>query len=188
MATIRTFIALPLPDPAREILVSGQHALQPLLPADSVRWLRPAQMHLTLVFLGDTPLAQLSAIGTLLDAAAAAQKRFTLAIARPGCFPNCRRPRVLWAGLGGDVAACQALKTALDQGLAPLGWEPEKRPYSPHLTLGRARQNSRLPALDPAAVQLPAISWEVDLLHLYESKLGPAGPRYTIRHTARLAS
>ncbi len=185
--TIRTFIALPLPPAAKEILAVTQRALQPHFPADSVRWVRPEQMHLTLVFLGDTALAQLPAILQGLDETVAAQTRFELALAAPGCFPNCRRPRVLWAGLGGAVATCQALKAALDQQLAPLGWMPEKRPYTPHLTLGRARQKSKLPPLETATVLVPPFCWTVDRVQLYESELGPAGPRYTSRHTALLA-
>ena len=188
MTSLRTFIAIPLPAELKAILAAAGRALDSQLPSDSVRWVRPEQMHLTLIFLGDTPLAQLPAVQQAMDRAAGDQARFHLSLGNPGCFPNCRRPRVLWLGLSAGAAACQALKAGLDAQLASLGWAPEKRPFTPHLTLGRARRNGKLPPLDLAAITTTPFRWPVNEIRLYESELRPAGPRYTVRHSAGLAA
>jgi 2'-5' RNA ligase len=90
---------------------------------------------------------------------------------------------VIWVGLAGEVTALAAVKRDLDTGLAPLGWEAEKRPFTPHLTLGRVKDGH----------QVRGLSWEVGVkelvvgitaVHLIESQLTGQGPIYTTRHTS----
>lgn len=185
MEQIRAFIAIPLPAAMRNALaeVTARHAAD--LPRGSVRWVKPQAMHLTLRFLGDTAVSFLPQLQAAMDGAAGAQTIFELSTAGFGCFPNCRRPRVLWAGLAGDLTAVQALKLDLDERLAPLGWPPEERPFSPHLTLGRVKdsrnlQDQRWPA------DVPVLSLPVTALHLIRSELQPEGPRYTVLHSSAL--
>ena len=140
-------------------------------------------MHLTLFFLGDTPQSSLNGLRDSLDELARSAKPFTLSLGAMGCFPTCHQPRVLWVGLGQGFAEARALKAKLDQRLKPLGWEPEKRLYNPHLTIGRARRQARLPALNISR-DLPTLSWQAAKINLYQSELTSSGPRYTVRHTA----
>lgn len=185
MEKIRTFIAVTLPDGVREALVAISQELAPQVPEKSVKWVKPEHMHLTLSFLGDTDVDRLDDIAGGLDTVAAAGAPFTLHLDQLGCFPNERRPRVIWIGVGGATEEVVALKKAIDRMLAPLGWEPEKRGYNPHLTLGRVKRNHRqidLPWGSPVVSRpLP-----VDAVHLIESQLRPDGPVYTVRHTSTL--
>jgi RNA 2',3'-cyclic 3'-phosphodiesterase len=185
MQTIRAFIAIHLPENVKQELGRVNDQLAALAPAGSVRWVRPELIHLTLRFLGDTAVAQLPRLAAALDQAAAQHAPCTLRLGRVGCFPNCRRPRVIWAGLQGDLAQVTALKQALDGALAPLGWEAEDRPFAPHLTLGRVSDGRKTQGVAWEA-RVEALEVPVTAVHLLESQLTPRGPIYTVRHTSRL--
>lgn len=185
MKKIRSFIAVPLPESTRQALTAVSQELAAIVPQDVVRWVTPESIHLTLSFLGDTAPSTLEEVASGLDKVAANSPPFTLFLDQLGCFPNQRRPRVVWVGLKGEVEALGQLKEAIDQMLLPLGWEPEARAFHPHLTLGRVKGDSRqvrLPWGSPV-VSEPLPVAQVDLM---ESQLRPEGPRYTVRHTSRL--
>ena len=182
---VRAFFAVELGEEAVRAAEGVAEALRGADPDGHVRWVASESYHLTLRFLGDTPEAKLPALQTALDAVAADQVRFALQLDRLGCFPNERRPRVIWAGVQGDVEAAATLKIALDAALVPLGWEKENRPFRAHLTLGRVKHSHRQIRL-PFGAALEPIPISVDALHLVESELRPDGPRYTTRHTATL--
>jgi 2'-5' RNA ligase len=143
-------------------------------------------MHLTLRFLGDTPLDRLPAIRQAMDAAAMNSQPFEVRLDGLGCFPNHSRPRVIWVGLaaagGGDSAPLLALKTALDEALTPLGWPPEDKPFRAHLTLGRVKDERGIQGVEWTA-DVPPLAVAVTAIHLIESQLRPDGPVYTVRHT-----
>lgn len=183
--TIRAFIAIALPAAVRAELARVGAAWGEQLPPRAVRWVQPDNMHLTLRFLGDTAVAQLPPLSHLLDELAARHSAFRLQLDGVGCFPNRKRPRVLWTGVGGDTAAMQALKKDLDGGLVPLGWERETKPFQAHLTVGRVKDN-RAAAGAAWQVGVSPLSWPVTAVHLIESELTRAGPLYTGRHTASL--
>ncbi len=139
MPNYRLFIAIELPAEAQMALRNVQRAL-PKLPA--VRWTNPANIHLTLQFLGDYPAAR---VETLLNALRSAESNppFELTLATIGAFPNLKRPRIIWAGVTGDTAALTALHRAVVSATAALGFAAEKRPFKPHLTLGRVKPWAR---------------------------------------------
>jgi 2'-5' RNA ligase len=116
-----------------------------------------------------------------VEQAAAAAPPLRLHVAVAGAFPSPRRPRVLWAGLAGDVAPLAALVADLGARLAPLGFPPETRPFSAHVTLGRARDPRGAPrlakALGPLAPAAPA-AWTAEEVVLVRSHLSPQGSRY----------
>ncbi|GAB4157623.1 MAG: hypothetical protein Fur0021_26720 [Candidatus Promineifilaceae bacterium] len=188
MKTMRAFIAITLPDGVRRRLGELSQALAALTPPRAVRWVSPDLLHLTVRFLGDTDVAKLPAIYAALDVLAAASPAFTLKLDQLGCFPNPRRPRVIWVGLQDEAGQAAALQQAVDQALIPLGWQPEGKPFQLHLTLGRVKDEaarlSDLPWGQPQA-SLPV---PVTALHVIESQLRPTGPIYTIRHTSPLRS
>lgn len=180
---VRTFIAIALPDAVQESLGQVSAALARPLPPRAVRWVKPALMHITLRFLGDTAVSLLPAIAAQLDTITAQRAPFSLVVGGLGCFPNRKRPRVIWAGLQGDIAQAQGLVLALNELLLPLGWEPEKRPFRPHLTLGRVNDSRQLQGLN-WEMEIEAMMVPVTAVHLIESQLRPSGPVYTIRHTS----
>jgi 2'-5' RNA ligase len=180
----RLFVALEPPDLVRRRLAALADELRRAAgrAGDDVRWVAPENIHLTLQFLGAVPEERVPAVeAALRDTAAAAGRPLSLALRGAGGFPNARRPRVLWAGLEGDVAPLAALAVELGARLAKLGFPPEDRPFSPHLTLGRARDGRGAPGLAgalAAAAQVEATPWRASELVLFESHLSPRGPRY----------
>jgi 2'-5' RNA ligase len=183
---IRTFIAVALPDDVKESLGQVNAALARPLPPRAVRWVKPSRMHITLRFLGDTAVSRLPTIAAQLDTLTARYQPFNLIVSGLGCFPNRQRPRVIWAGLQGDVAPAQSLALAINDMLSPLGWEPEKRPFRPHLTLGRVNDSRKLQEFN-WGMEIEEMMVRVTAVHLIQSDLRPSGPVYTIRHTSHFA-
>lgn len=183
--TIRAFIAINLPREIKTYLGQFTADLAEQVPNRAVRWVKPDRMHLTLRFLGDTDVMLLPDIQRALDKTAAQHQPFNLYLEGFGCFPNCKRPRVLWTGVGGQIEAAGQLKGDIDSALVSLGWEAENRPFRPHLTVGRVKDSRKVSSQHwPDGVQALAIP--VDSIHLIESELRPDGPIYTMRHSSRL--
>lgn len=180
---LRLFVALDPPEPVRRRLAAMQADLRRAAGrhADEVRWVPPENAHLTLQFLGAVPEERLGALRGALAAAAGEARPLALELKGAGGFPSARRPRVLWAGVGGEVEALAGLAAEVGRRLAPLGFPPEDRLLSPHLTLGRAREGRGAPGLGGALAQvagLEAAPWRADALVLYRSHLSPAGALY----------
>lgn len=187
--TLRLFVALELPDPALEALAALQARLQADPAGRAARWVRPEGIHLTLKFLGEVPAGRQADITRAVEAAADGQAPLALEVAGLGCFPNPGQPRVAWAGLGGDLAGLAALQRATERALNPLGFPPEKRGFSPHLTLGRLRREAS-PAearalgalITRSAADLGGAAlagWTAGELSLIRSELERSGARYT---------
>ncbi|MCP4423292.1 MAG: RNA 2',3'-cyclic phosphodiesterase [Chloroflexi bacterium] len=182
---IRAFIAISLPEDVRAELGLVSETLAGQMPPRVVRWVKPSLMHVTLRFLGDTAVSQLPLISSELDRIAACHAPINLHVGGLGCFPNRKRPRVIWAGLRGDMTAVQALKRDIDAILEPLGWKREKRPFRPHLTLGRVKDGRKLRGIE-WGTEVKRMVVLATAVHLIESQLQPDGPVYTVRHTSRL--
>jgi 2'-5' RNA ligase len=176
---IRCFFALPLPGAFYDEIRRVQGVLRSE-PAD-VKWVRPEGVHLTIQFIGDAPEAD---IGPLAEGAGRAVRNLAppvLTIEQAGVFPNARRPRVLWLGLGGDLDALAAIHRAVVQSSAALGYPPEDRPFTPHLTLGRVRSGQGMADLMTrlANLQPRPLVFTASELILYQSTLKPNGAVYT---------
>ena len=184
---IRAFIAIHLPQDVKDYLRALTTDLAGQVPRGAVRWVKPDRMHLTLRFIGETEKNLLPELGCALDDVAARQQQFRLHLQGFGCFPNCKRPRVLWAGVGGDLKAAGRLKADIDAALVPLGWEAENRPFRPHLTVGRVKDSRKVSGQRwPDEVNPLVIP--SDSIHLIESELTPIGPIYTVRHSIKLSA
>ncbi len=186
MKTIRAFIAVNLPDEVKEELDRVSRRLADQIPSKAVRWVKPDRIHLTLRFLGDTPLEKLPAIASNLDLITRQYPFFKLHLDLVGCFPNHKRPRVIWVGMAGDTHTLNSLKKGIDGILAPLSWEVEERAFRPHLTLGRVKDSRHMGDVK-WDIGVENKSMEVTDVHLIESQLRPSGPIYTVRHTSKLA-
>jgi 2'-5' RNA ligase len=185
MRTIRAFIAIPLSTEVQALLGAVSQTWSEQVPERSVRWVKPHLIHITLRSLGDTEVASLPTLADALDGIAARNDAFTLRLDRPGCFPNNKRPRVIWVGLQGQLDAARALKQEIDEALVPLGWERENRSFRPHLTIGRVKDSRKVKGFRWEANVEP-LPVPVQVIHLIESVLHPAGPVYTVRHAAIL--
>ena len=185
METIRAFIAIPLPDSLLERLAALQRKLENRVPHRSVRWVRTEGIHLTLKFLGDTPADRLPDIKHALAAVARHAPACSFTVAGLGCFPNPRRPRVVWVGVQEPTGRLAALQDGIEEALTPLGYEPEGRGFTPHLTLGRVgRKASRSDAAQVGEI-VTATTVELlaevpaDRFALIRSVLKPSGAEYT---------
>jgi 2'-5' RNA ligase len=186
MGTVRAFVAIPLPAPLLERLDDLQRRLEKLVPRRSVRWVRAAGIHLTLKFLGDTPTARLPAIEQALAAVARNAPACAFTVAGLGCFPNSRRPRVVWVGVEEPTGRLAGLRDAVEEVVTPLGYEREGRAFRPHLTLGRVQRNAS--RRDIAEVGEVVARTSVETLGrassarfaLVRSILKPTGAEYTI--------
>lgn len=177
---MRLFIALHLPDHVRGALAAAQERLRRGNPP--VRWTDATNIHLTLQFLGETGAALVPALVAGLADLHVPPIRLTLS--GLGAFPGLQRPRVIWAGVAGDLAALDRLRAAVFALTTPLGFAPETRPFTPHLTLGRLRDDARPEAIRALAAALrsaeppPALAWEAGRPILYQSILKPEGAVY----------
>jgi 2'-5' RNA ligase len=188
MTTVRTFIAIELPTKARVALADLQSKLKAVVPPKTVRWTTPQNIHLTLHFLGDVDRAKIDAISNTLAATTSDHLSFSLEIGGLGCFPNTRRPRVLWVGLSGDSVALSDLQRHIGQALqTAVNFAPDGRPYAPHLTIGRVKGGIPSRHLKQLSQVIQKAQAEVDRLgtldvaevSLVRSELKPTGAVYT---------
>lgn len=194
MTTLRTFIAIELSDQAQAVLADLQNRLKTIVPPHTVRWTAPASIHLTLHFLGDISPEDVAKVTDVLQAAAATCSTFNLNLGGLGCFPNTRRPRIIWAGVLGQTDVLVKLQRDLGEKLKVIGYTAEARPYSPHLTLGRVKEG--IPqrhitqlgqVLEQAQGQVgPLADLHVTEISLMRSELKPAGAVYTQMTSAML--
>jgi 2'-5' RNA ligase len=178
---LRLFVAVDLPEEVRALLRDLQADLRGRNLGD-LRWARPEGIHLTLKFLGDTPAERVPAIREALRGPAAAAPPLRLALGPLGTFGG-RRPRVVWQDVVGDVEPLRRLRDAVEGLLVGMGFPPEGRDYSPHLTLARVPQpppngtQERIAAA-LAAVASPEMEFEVTEFVLMRSILDRAGAVY----------
>jgi 2'-5' RNA ligase len=141
MEQIRSFIAIELSDELKLKLGELESRLksggQP-----GVKWVNPNSIHLTLKFLGNIDASKTDDITGAIKEAAKGVSPFNLKVDGLGVFPNLRRPQVVWIGLSEEVDKLGKLQHQLELNLVPLGFSPESRKFTPHLTL--ARVNNRV--------------------------------------------
>jgi RNA 2',3'-cyclic 3'-phosphodiesterase len=178
---VRLFIAVHLPT---ELTDRAAALLPPALPA--LKRVRPEQMHVTLAFLGWTADDRLEAVNEAARAAAAGHPAFDLALAGAGRFPESGRLRVVWLGIGEGADALATLARSVTAQLRDRQLRFDDRPFAPHLTLARVRDEAsaaeaRTVAAAVDAIAVPELRARVDRIAVVESVLSPKGPRYTDR-------
>ncbi len=174
---MRAFIAIDLPESVRAALSGAQESFRGISP--DARWTRPEVIHLTLKFLGAISDAQVSEVTAAL-AEAGGFEPFPVDVTGFGFFPNSKRPRVFWAGVTAPHALAE-LAARIESQMEKLGFAPEGRPYSPHLTLARFKEPHAQPELLAAVsrVSNPSFgNFEVSEFFVFESKLSPHGAQY----------
>jgi 2'-5' RNA ligase len=185
MERIRTFIAIELDESIKDGLTKLQERLKGEAPRGSVRWVRAEGIHLTLKFLGDVPANQIGEITRALERSCQGCTPFSLSCGDLGCFPNLKRPRVVWVGIQEETGTLAQLQKVIEENVAPLGYPSEKRKFSPHLTLGRVQRRvssgdlRRLGELVGASEIGTLGLMEVRSVNLMRSDLRPSGAVYT---------
>ncbi len=181
MRSLRCFVAVALPDFARDAVSAAQDSLRTHVPR-GLRWERPENLHLTLKFLGDVAADQVPAVCEACARVAARHAPTHLLAGPLDAFPNPRRPRVVVMRLEEGDGGISRVARDLEAEMERLGFARESRPFHPHVTLARARRDWRPEDLTPHLDRLeppsaPAIP--VDDITLFESELSPRGSTYT---------
>jgi 2'-5' RNA ligase len=141
-----------------------------------VRWVRPETFHVTLRFLGDVEVSRIAALARQVVERTAEIRPFALRLGGARAFPSPRRPRVVVLDLA-PAAPLEALAAAVEGGVVAAGFEPESRPFRPHLTLGRVRgAGERLPRELPSP---DGAEFDVTEAVLFRSELRPGGALHT---------
>jgi 2'-5' RNA ligase len=175
---MRLFVALDIPEDVRSALGAFAAKLRPL--CRNARWARIEGLHVTLKFIGETPVEKSAEVKTAL-ASISSRAPISMNFRGLGFFPDARRLRVLWAGVevGPELAE---LATAVDAALTTLGYPREERAFSPHLTLARFVAPRGLDSLHAALEKAGLVEFGAAIakeFHLYQSVLKPGGAEYT---------
>lgn len=196
---MRTFIAIALPHTLQRAVVVWQRQLRQQLQmqslAESVRWTPVEKLHLTLRFLGDTTLHQHTQIEQSLSVLAAGKSAFALTLHALGCFPNFRRPNIVWLDFLGDVAVLASMQQQIERAARQAGFPAEARPFTPHLTIGRASTRAastdlqhagavlRQCALEAGQPQQAFAPFTAQQILFMQSELRPDGAVYAVLST-----
>ena len=184
MEQIRCFIAIELPDEVKR----GLTQLQAQLKSGNqpwVKWVDPYSIHLTLKFLGNVAADRIGEITGAMGEAVQGASPFHLEVKDLGVFPNLRRVQVAWVGLSGEVDKLVQLQQRIESNLAGLGFAPEPRRFTPHLTLARLRdraspdERQRFGQLITDTRFEAAYTFQVDAISLIRSQLTREGAIYS---------
>lgn len=181
--TARVFAALPVSPGLVEALTRLQAELAAAAPPRAVRWVRRDQLHLTLKFFGNVPTDRLTELTAAVRAACAEATALALNISGIGAFPDCRHPRVVWAGIAGQTDRLLALQQRIETVTCGFGEASDTRPFQPHLTLGRVLAVGHEAAKVGAALAQVKIGlvgdWPATEVRLIRSQLAATGATYS---------
>ena len=178
IALVRAFLSIDIED--QSLLSQIQNIQQKLdLSAAKMKIVKSENIHFTLLFFGDTSLTRLEQIQASLERIKIVP--FEIEIAGVGAFPNRRRPRIIWIGVGHNASKVLSLKDEIDSSLIELDYQPEKRKYTPHATIARVRHvnDSKRIADNLEYLSNEVIgTMSVNKVTMMKSTLTPSGPIY----------
>ncbi len=184
MSVLRSFIAIELPAALQNAIDQACLPLRQALDSTFIRWVPPQNLHLTLKFLGDISPANLDLLQQMLKTEAEQHSPFVVEIGGLGSFPNPKRARVIWVGIQAP-SALMTLQRSIEMAAARLGYPPEERGFSPHLTVGRVGQHAgpadqqKIRALLEKTTIGKIGQARVTSVCLFRSDLKPTGAVYT---------
>ena len=180
---LRTFLAVPVP---REVSSKKNMLYSTLENVDGdINWVKNAQLHLTMKFLGHTPESAINDVIDHIEKITPNMNPFDLKIEETGCFPVPTRPRILWLGLKGNLDLLKSMVESIENVLEPLGFPKESRDILPHITLARIKYPQKhTPNVDPfLKSSYDPIDFPVDRMQFFSSELLPSGAVHTILKT-----
>lgn len=166
---MRLFTALPLPNGVLQSLIKLRE------PVRGIKWQKPGQMHLTLCFLGDTSRDLLPRLKAKLNSVEA--KPFSIQVDHMDVFPDRQSPRILWAGIQKSKPLMDLQRT-IERKCTNIGFKAERRPFKPHITLGRVKKASRNKVISILESEKPEslfLQTRVTQFNLYRSELKSEG-------------
>lgn len=181
----RIFIAINLPENIKEELIKLLRILNKENRGKPIKWVDGEGLHITLHFLGSLNEEQISRVGECLEKVASQYPVSRLELDGLGGFPDLIQPRVIFVrGREINGAKIAGLQKELGKGLGGLGFEIERRPWQPHITLGRVKGDGVRPRV--VDYNLRVNSFEVETVDLMESKLSRAGAQYSVIKSYKL--
>ena len=191
MALIRAFIAVELPSGLKNELAELETQLKKASPP-VVKWVDPNSIHVTLKFLGEVSEDSIEELMLAIEEAAQGILPFQFEVRGVGAFPNLERPQVLWTGVKGELDKIAQLQKRIESNTEQLGSPRESRAFSPHLTLGRVRDEAgpnerrRLGKLLADTTFTALHNIDVDAVNLMKSQLTPGGAIYSCIGSVKL--
>ena len=180
---LRTFLAVPVP---RDVSSKKNMLYSTLENVDGdINWVKNAQLHLTMKFLGHTPESAIIDVIDHVEKITPNMNPFDLKIEETGCFPVPTRPRILWLGLKRNLDLLKSMVESIENVLEPLGFPKESRDILPHITLARIKYPQKhTPNVDPfLKSSYDPIDFPVDRMQFFSSELLPSGAVHTILKT-----
>ena len=181
---MRLFVGVELPDHVKAAAAAAVSAVRERVdraaPHAAIRWVDPANLHITLWFLGEVDDTRTHRLTSVLTEPVRT-KPFTVQLDRFGVFPNAGKPRVCWIGLGSGIQELISLHAEVQERVVRLGFDADSRPYSPHLTVARVRdiRQAQVPALrELLGSATLAAEFSVMSLTLFRSRPSAKGSRY----------
>ena len=156
-----------------------------------VKWVRPENIHLTLKFFGNVEESRVEPILQSIEGLIRRTSPFSTKVQGMGAFPHSKNPRVIWMGLIDETKGLTSLQKSLEGALEKIGFEPEGRPFQPHLTLGRVKSSREKDDLIEKMEKHREEAFgevEVEEVILFKSELKPTGPIYTVLRKLKLGS
>ena len=183
--TVRAFIAVEI---SPSIRTEARKTLRPVMEAyPNVKWVEEENFHVTLKFLGTVPTVDLHRVVAAVERGCRKFEQFDLVFEGVGAFPNAEAPRSIWIGVREGTREIRELARRIEAELAEIGYPPENREFTPHLTLGRARQKDRESGVDGGLGRMIFErsnvffgSSPVDAVLVYSSELERGGPKYDV--------
>ncbi len=191
MEEVRCFIAIELPDGVKRDLRELQAQLKAASLAP-VKWVDPENIHLTLKFLGNVAAGRLDKIGQAMTEAVRGTSPFSLEVKELGVFPDPKRVQIVWVGVSGETEKLAILQQRIESGLEKLGFPPENRRFTPHLTLARLRDRATPQEREKLGQTIAETEFDstqsfmVNSVRLMKSQLTPEGPIYSQLSSAAL--
>ena len=190
---MRTFIAIELSDEIKTALAQVQSHLK--YSGADVKWVEPANIHLTLKFLGEIDDKTCETVKSILDEIAKDTQPFEISLKDAGAFPKIEFPRVIWVGLDKGAKESTDLANRIDVALSTeIEFDKESRDFVAHLTIGRVRSGKnkqglkeKLLSLETQVASSKAQGYVVKSVILFQSELTPAGPVYSKLHEAKFS-
>ncbi|HUV04612.1 MAG TPA: RNA 2',3'-cyclic phosphodiesterase [Armatimonadota bacterium] len=180
MDKIRTFIAVPIPAEARRRLAEIEEELK--TSGADVKWVREENFHVTLKFLAYVEPDCLDRVIRAVESAVKGTAAFDVSLSGVGAFPKASRPSVIWVGIATGAQELKALAERIESATERIGFGREQRPFSAHITAGRARSPKNLDRLREIIERLreePVGSFRAENVAVMKSELRPTGPIYT---------
>lgn len=190
MDKLRLFWAINLPERLKHAVFNGIIAPLQKIPAD-IKWVEQQNLHLTLLFLGDVDSRQVDDLVNSVNVRVSNSGPLKLEVKGAGCFPAEKRPRVLWAGLSGEIERLKVLQGEIEAVHKAAGFSPGNKSFSPHLTLGRFRSPANSRELLQKAHRLAPASqvwgtFRAETVDLMQSSLSRQGSSYKILASVQL--